>query len=79
MKASKHEHLSVFVCLFFIWEGSLFFGGYVHLKIFLCVWLFGLQVCLCATYMQCLQRPEDDIGSPELELQMIVSTHVSWE
>ena len=31
----------------------------------LCIWVFSLHVCLCSTCMQCSQRLEEDIRSPE--------------
>lgn len=45
-------------------------------RFILCVHVFGLHVCLCIMCMQCFSSPEEAIGSPELELHMVVSCNV---
>lgn len=39
----------------------------------LCIRVFGLNICLCTTYVQCPQSPEESVGSMKLELQIGVS------
>jgi hypothetical protein len=41
------------------------------------MWVFCLHVHIYSVCMQYLQRPEESIGSLELELQMVLSSHVS--
>lgn len=41
-----------------------------------CMWVFHLHICLCTVYVQCLQKLEENIGSPGTELLVVVSYHV---
>lgn len=36
----------------------------IYLLLILCIWVFCLLVCLCASGMQCPQRPGWNVGSP---------------
>lgn len=52
------------------------FYFHFNLKTILCVWVFCLHVCLCATCSQCLRKSEEGILSLELELDSIVISHL---
>lgn len=51
---------------------SSHFGGFI---IIMCVSILPTCICLHHMYVWSLQRPKEDIGSPELEIEQVVNCH----
>lgn len=62
------EYHSLVLLIFFFKKKWLSFKISLDLQhfpisLFLCVWMFSLQVCLCTTCTQCLKKAEEGVGS----------------